>query len=135
MPGPRPSGGSWSRSPTRGRIWRDNRTRQGQRGTAAEAEVRRLASKINVVRERSIETRPQRGGRGRGPRPRGYAIAWKRQSHESTGSLPSFRDYGGLRKISIGGWRILGYGGTRGYNQSHQISTAEVNKGRRYEAI
>ena len=42
-----------SRSPIRRRIWRDNRTSQGQPEPSAEAEVRRLASEMDGVREQS----------------------------------------------------------------------------------
>ena len=37
--------------------------------------------------------------------------------------------------ILIGGWRILGYGGSRRYNCSHPILAAEVDEGSRVDAL
>ena len=59
---------------------------------------------------------PRRGGRGQIPR--GYTIAWSRKRDKCTGSSTIFRYYGGPMTILIGGWRILGYGGTIGDDQS-----------------
>ena len=53
MRGPRPLEGSSIILSIRGRICRDNSTRAGQPGTSANAEVHRIASEIDGVRERS----------------------------------------------------------------------------------
>ena len=40
-----------------------------------------------------------------------------------------------MKTISIGGWRILEYGGTRGCDRSRPISTAEEDEGSRAAAL
>ena len=62
-------------------------------------------------------------------------IAYSRKGDEGMGSFPRFRDYGGLRTMLIGGWRILGYGVERGYDWSCTRSLAEEDKGSRSGAI
>ena len=112
----------------RGSIWGDKSTKRGQPGPSAE--VRRLASKIDRIRERSEGAEADRkaavnrdkGGEGRNrDRDEAEIQPWGRQRNEVTGSSPSFRDSGGPRTILIGGWRILGYGGTIGYDCSCPI--------------
>ena len=65
-----------------------------------------------------------RGGIGIDLRSRGHMISWRSYRYKGMGSSSSFKYYRGPRKILIGGWRILGYGGTGGFNLSHLISTS-----------
>ena len=61
---------------------------------------------------------------GRGPMPRGHTIALRRKRDEVEDSSTIFRYSEGKRMILIVGWRILGYGVTRGDNWSHPSSNS-----------
>ena len=59
---------------------------------------------------------------GRGTRLICYMISSRRNRNGGMESSTRFRDSGGTRMISIGGWKILGYGGIRRDNWSRPIS-------------
>ena len=82
--------------------------------TSAKSKVCRLASNLDGVRE-----------------------WYKRDEADRKDSIKRERGRGtrGLRKILIGGWRILGYGTARGYDRSRPRSTVAEDEGMRFGAL
>ena len=128
--------------PIIGRICRDNKTRQGQTGPSSEAEVRRIASNLDGVREWSkggnadcrdaINRVKAAEGRKRNKAKRLCNSLWDAEAQRYS----IIAEIQGLRRHKHDfDWRILGYRGTRGYNQSRPILTAEVDEGRQDDAL